>query len=287
MDSRFGNNPSNAKNLASERLGSWKAIANYLGKTVRTVQRWEKREGLPARRHQHGSGPTVFAYKHDLDQWMTRRSLVIHENRPTDQAAQGIEQSTPPDLVEKASQSGPRPQTRTWPLVLVAGLVLLTGALTWTQRLEKPGIPGFDTPLVPTNLTTQSGEERFPSLSPDGRQVVYVWTGEDGQTDLYVRYTQIDEYLRLNNDTAVEESPRWSPDGLSIAYLRRVGPALRELRIISAIGGNDRLLKKFYVPLSMDAARSISAAIDWSPNGRWIALTEGEQGSESMRLTLV
>jgi hypothetical protein len=28
-------------------LGSWKEIAAYLGRDVRTVQRWEKKEGLP------------------------------------------------------------------------------------------------------------------------------------------------------------------------------------------------------------------------------------------------
>lgn len=42
--------PSNQPN---ERLDSWKEIASYLKRDVRTVQRWERREGLPVHRHQH------------------------------------------------------------------------------------------------------------------------------------------------------------------------------------------------------------------------------------------
>jgi hypothetical protein len=36
-----------------ERLDSWKEIAAYLGRDVTTVQRWEKREGMPVHRHLH------------------------------------------------------------------------------------------------------------------------------------------------------------------------------------------------------------------------------------------
>src|ERR1041385_1511743 len=37
------------------RLDSWKAIAAYLGRGVRTVQRWEREEGLPVHRLTHRS----------------------------------------------------------------------------------------------------------------------------------------------------------------------------------------------------------------------------------------
>ena len=33
-----------------DRLDSWKEIAVYLGREVRTAQRWEKREGLPVQK---------------------------------------------------------------------------------------------------------------------------------------------------------------------------------------------------------------------------------------------
>src|ERR1700756_2275452 len=52
-----------------DRLDSWKEIAAYLKKEVRTVQRWEKSSGLPVRRLTHGKLGTVFAYKSELDAW--------------------------------------------------------------------------------------------------------------------------------------------------------------------------------------------------------------------------
>ncbi len=57
-----------------ERLESWKEVASYLGKTVRTVQRWEKHEGLPVHRHQHDKRGTIIAYPAELDRWLNNRS---------------------------------------------------------------------------------------------------------------------------------------------------------------------------------------------------------------------
>ena len=57
-----------------ERLDSWKRLAQYLGRSERTVRRWEQDEGLPVHRLQHGSGISVYAYSQELDDWMEDRS---------------------------------------------------------------------------------------------------------------------------------------------------------------------------------------------------------------------
>ena len=57
----------------SDRLDSWKEIAAYLRRDVRTVQRWEKREGLPVHRHQHEKLGSIYAYKPELTQWFNNR----------------------------------------------------------------------------------------------------------------------------------------------------------------------------------------------------------------------
>lgn len=56
-----------------DRLDSWKAIAAYLNRDVRTVQRWELREGLPVHRHQHDKLASVYAYRSQLRQWQASR----------------------------------------------------------------------------------------------------------------------------------------------------------------------------------------------------------------------
>lgn len=58
---------------ADDRLDSWKAIAVYLGREVRTVQGWEKSEGLPVHRHKHAKQGSVFAFRSELDAWRAAR----------------------------------------------------------------------------------------------------------------------------------------------------------------------------------------------------------------------
>jgi len=53
-----------------QTLNSWKEIASYLGRGVRTVQRWEADLQLPVHRIGTGDRSPVFAFKAELDNWM-------------------------------------------------------------------------------------------------------------------------------------------------------------------------------------------------------------------------
>ena len=55
-------------------LESWKEIANYLQRNVRTAKRWEDSEGLPVHRHRHQARSSVYAYPSELDAWRNSRS---------------------------------------------------------------------------------------------------------------------------------------------------------------------------------------------------------------------
>jgi hypothetical protein len=58
-------------------LSSWKDIAKYTGKGVRTVQRWERDLGLPVRRAgRTAHKSSVMAYRSDIDAWMVARFLI-------------------------------------------------------------------------------------------------------------------------------------------------------------------------------------------------------------------
>jgi phage terminase Nu1 subunit (DNA packaging protein) len=56
-------------------LNSWKEIADYLGWSVRTVQRWEARLGLPVRRPYAGHRGSVIAFKNEIDDWLRHAHL--------------------------------------------------------------------------------------------------------------------------------------------------------------------------------------------------------------------
>ncbi len=51
-------------------LNSWKEIANYLGRGVRTVQRWERDLGLPVHRPKGKDRSAVLAFPQELDNWL-------------------------------------------------------------------------------------------------------------------------------------------------------------------------------------------------------------------------
>jgi len=67
---------------SNERLDSWKEIAVFFRREVRTVQMWEKKEGLPIRRQQHNKLGSVFAFRRELERWWMGRSSVNPSANP-------------------------------------------------------------------------------------------------------------------------------------------------------------------------------------------------------------
>jgi TolB-like protein/Flp pilus assembly protein TadD len=57
---------------AGDLLDSWKEIARYLNRDVRTIQRWERTKGLPVHRLPGGDKPAVYALRHEVDAWRLR-----------------------------------------------------------------------------------------------------------------------------------------------------------------------------------------------------------------------
>ena len=73
-DSSLGQGGKASSDGQGTRLESWKEIAAYLGRDVTTVQRWERREGLPVHRLLHAKIGSVFAYSAELEAWRQARS---------------------------------------------------------------------------------------------------------------------------------------------------------------------------------------------------------------------
>ena len=59
------------ENSGTRRLDSWKDIAAYLRRNVRTAYRWEKEKGLPVHRLPGGRRKAICAYTHEIDAWLT------------------------------------------------------------------------------------------------------------------------------------------------------------------------------------------------------------------------
>jgi hypothetical protein len=93
-----------------DRLDSWKEIANYLRRDVRTVQRWEKTERLPVHRHLHEKQGSVYALKSEVDLWASGRRLSDDE---TDSTTVGprpeVDNETTPRSAPTAEMPQPSP----------------------------------------------------------------------------------------------------------------------------------------------------------------------------------
>lgn len=56
------------------RLNSWKEVAAYLDRSVRTAARWEREGHLPVHRLSHDRRSSIYAYPRELDHWLAQRS---------------------------------------------------------------------------------------------------------------------------------------------------------------------------------------------------------------------
>ena len=117
----------------NDRLDSWKEIAAYLKKEVRTVQRWEKSSGLPVRRLAHGKQGTVFAYKSELDAWWQEsQSKLADEEEKSDadagsSSSNAIESAPAVDLPDRTDDQARHDRLRR--LLLLALVVSLGAAI--------------------------------------------------------------------------------------------------------------------------------------------------------------
>ena len=86
------------------RLDSWKAIAAYLKRDVTTVQRWERREGMPVHRHLHDKRGSVYALVPELEAWRESRGALFERPPATDGTAADPSLSTAPTASEDGAQ---------------------------------------------------------------------------------------------------------------------------------------------------------------------------------------
>lgn len=109
--------------LLENRLDSWKEIASYLNRDVTTVQRWEKREGMPVHRHLHDKRGSVYALTEELDDWIQSRRPRIEE--PETEPEVEIPPSAPNGHPARST-----PGVRLWS-VLAAVLCVVLAAAAW------------------------------------------------------------------------------------------------------------------------------------------------------------
>jgi Tol biopolymer transport system component len=240
------------KEARADRLDSWKEIAVYLSRDVTTVQRWEKREGMPVHRHLHDRMGSVYAFRAELDAWTESRNL-----------------RTSQDGTDAASSAQPPPVTRTaparrllLPAALAIGVALVIGAGLWLRAAEV----FWQSPLAGARFQTVTdfdGVEQAATISRDGRFVAFL-SDRDGPMDVWVTQVGSGQFHNLTKGSAFEltnpavRTLGFSPDASFVTFWmrRRDGSAGEAISLwaVPTLGGEPR-------PLFEGAAES-----DWSPD---------------------
>jgi Tol biopolymer transport system component len=188
--------------MDTDRLDSWKEIAAYLKRSVRTVHRWEKEEGLPVHRQLHKDLGSVFAYKGELDAWSNARSVHAASRPSTDE---------PPSA---------KPYGMIAALALAASAAVIGAIAILAARYGGPPRSKQDAPVAGLELiSTFGGSHRWPSLSPDGRVVAFV-SDAAGTPQIWIKNIAAGEPAEITFGNIPAVRPRWSPDGDRIVYSR-------------------------------------------------------------------
>jgi Tol biopolymer transport system component/DNA-binding winged helix-turn-helix (wHTH) protein len=157
-----------------------------------------------------------------------------------------------------------------WEIGLVASV--LVGLLIWGWVGSGTEVSRGTTeiPFRTVPLTSLPGQERAPTLSPDGNQVAFSWNGETGNEDIYIQLIGAGTPLRLTSSPASDRNPSWSPDGRYLAFIR-FSPNESGIFIIPALGGPERRIAAVNWESRWDL---YGAGLSWAPDGEFLAVSD-------------
>lgn len=100
-------------------------------------------------------------------------------------------------------------------------------------------------PQAPIPVTSEAGNEQWPSLSPDHTRLAFSWVPRNASSArIAVKTLGSDAVVQLTNTAANDILPVWSPDGRHLAFLRSFRePEHRwEICLVPVTGGPPRVL---------------------------------------------
>ena len=235
-------------------LESWKEIASYLNRDVRTVKRWEKAESLPIRRHIHRERSSVYAYPSELETWKVARQPGAGQ------------------LTGWLWQRSARAVALT--AVMLLALVTVGSGPILTPANAANGEPDG---MVARQVWAGPGVDVLGAPSPDGRYLTFVdWsTG-----DLAVRDLTTGENRRLTNKGTWTDSEEFaqistiSPNGRQVAYAWFNKDLTFDLRVVGLDGVGSRVL---FQSEEVDYVQPM----DWSPDGKHVLVALSRQDRTS------
>ena len=201
------------------RLDSWKEIAAYLGRGIRTVQRWEREEGLPVHRLAHEKRGSIYARREELAAWWESRRLTL----------------AAPSTPDADARVAPRLERVTWTSALTSWPALSSDArlIAYVSDAGQDGT----TPQIwiqqmgGAALRLTNGEREYSHLSFSPEDTRIIFTASDGSGPNVYEVPTLGGEPRLLQRGASRGSI--SPDGLWLACVPREAAGIR----VAARGG--------------------------------------------------
>lgn len=245
---------------ADDLLGSWKKIAVHLKRDVTTVQRWEKREGMPVHRHQHDKSGSVYAFRSELNAWThSRRDLP--SGSASESAVSNVAAVDLPQVHTRVRR------VRVTVLIAAALVVIAVAVMIWLERSDRFWRNPLDA-AVYRPLTGFDGDNEAAAVSRDGQFVAFL-SDRDGRTDLWVTQIGSAETHKLTHGLDGEllnpavRTLEFSPDGSQVMFWHRTESRAAAQGIgiwtVPTLGGEPRPY--------LDGV----AEVTWSPDGSQIA----------------
>jgi serine/threonine protein kinase/Tol biopolymer transport system component len=220
--------------------------------------------------------------KDPAERYQSMRELVVDLRR-------AVRRSSSPPMAERsgrsaaASRAGTASRTARIAVIGALSVLALAGA-GWLLRTFNAPPAGVGAFAGLSSVTSLPGAELSPSISPEGDRVVFAWAANGGEDfDIYVAQVGAQTQQRLTTNTLPEVSPRWSPDGSQIAFVRKRDVGYADLVVIPALGGTEQQLREIRF-FADTVGRSVLA---WTPDSTGLVFSEQSLGSDAYELHLM
>ena len=228
------------------RLDSWKEIAAYLGRGIRTVQRWEREEGLPVHRLVHEKRGSIYARREELAAWWESRRRTLVASSPSGSDVTPIAPAAP--RLERVTWTS---AMTSWPALSSDARLIAyvsdagqdgTTPQIWIQQLDGAAL----------RLTNGEREYSHLSFAPDDTRIIF--TAGDGEGQHIYEVPTLGGAPRLLQRRA--SRGRISPDG---KWLASVPSSAIGIRLAARDGGGFRTASPELVDVT---------CATWAPDSR-------------------
>ena len=180
-----------------------------------------------------------------------------------------------------AQRSGGRGRRILWGVATILIALSAIGILLYLNTAQSD-------PPTTLPLTNYYGNELLPSISPDGKQVAFAWTGDQKvpNLDIYVKLVDAGSPLRLTTAEEPDLFPAWSPDGRYVAHTRLNKEHL-DILLVPALGGPERKLVQSSALAPGSGLTPSGSKLSWSADGKWIAYVDRASPNSGNSIFLV